>query len=216
MQATSPAQEPHLENKVSTSSISKDIIDLSALDNDDEDEEPSTSTESWIGAEVFNHGIDEQSTIVQDQLRHEQLIRTKLGHLYDKQAADLVVPFHGYQLTAIHFAGEEKNKVSSTGRLKIFYCITWFAKRNERRRNFEKCPYNLFWYEPITAFTTSVGKQSIDRAFMAFRPLLDLNCQPTNYYFVYAMYTMCDAPIIAMLLYSITNGTIELKKFIQR
>ena len=70
---------------------------------------------------------------------------------------------------------------------------------------------HLFWYEPITAFATAVGKENIDRAFMAFRPLLDLNCLPTNYYFVYAMYTMSDAPMITALLYNKSNGQIEFK-----
>ena len=144
-------------------------------------------------------------------MRNEQLIRTKLGHLYDKQAADLIIPMYGYQLTATHFPAGDMNKVSSNGKLKIYYCITWFIERNERRSNFQKCRFNLFWYEPITAFTTVIGKGNIDRAFMAFRPLLDLNCLPTNYYFVFAMYTMCEAPIITVLFYNKTNGQIEFK-----
>jgi hypothetical protein len=182
-------------------------VDLSISDDNEED----YSLENWVGSEVFNNRIDEQTTAVQDQLRREQLIRTKLGHLYDKQAADLIVPMYEYQLTATHFPAGDKIKVSSNGKLKIFYCITWFVDRNEKRRNFQKCPYNLFWYEPITSFTTVIGKGNIDRAFIAFRPLLDLSCLPTNYFFIYAMYTMCENPILVVLLYNMTNGQIEFK-----
>ena len=177
----------------------------------DDDEETNVPNENSTVAEIFNKNIDEQTTVVQDQLRHEQLLRTKLGHLYDKQSSDLVVPLHGYEFTAMHFPTGDRNKVSSNTRLKLYYCITWFVERNERRSKFEKCPYNLFWYEPVTAFSTVVGKGNIDRAFVAFRPLLDLNCQPTNYFFVYAMYTMCDAPILTVVLYNKISGQIELK-----
>ena len=205
----SAAVSPHLENE---SSNSTDVVDLSLLDDDDDEADPLINPDSWIVAELFNNDIDEQSNVVQDQLRHEQLIRTKLGHLYDKQFSELVVPVHGYDLTAMHFPGEERLRISSIRKLKIFYCITWFVERNKKRSKCEKCRYNLFWYEPITAFTTAVGRtENIDRAFLAFRPLLDLTCQPTNYFFVYAMYTMCNAPILTVVLYNKANGTIEFK-----
>lgn len=188
----------------------RELIDLAALDNEDDE----VSEINPVPDCFKNCNIEDFPQAVQDQLRLELMTKTKLCHLYDKQQSDLVVKEGEYQMTGMHFIGEDRKKISSVGRLKLYYCIEWYLARKESKKKMEKCPFNLFWYEPITAFTTDVGskdgKSGIERVFLAFRPLLDLDCQPTIYELVYAMYTMCDDPIYPILVYNTATDQIEL------
>jgi hypothetical protein len=112
-------------------------------------------------------------------------------------------------LTGFHFENGNRAKISSEGSLKLFYCTKWFSARQVCAKRFEYCAYNLFWYEPITAFTMMMGG-SVDRVFLAYRPLLDLDCNPTNMVFIYVMYTMCVDPFFAVVCYNKENGMIEI------
>ena len=101
------------------------------------------------------------------------------------------------------------NKGEDSGRkLRFFYSIDWYSERNALRAERKRCPYNLFWYEPMTAFTMQTS-EGTDRVFLAYRPLLDRHCQSTNMEFVYIMSTMCVNPIHAVVLYNILSGETE-------
>ena len=203
---TNQMETPHHSEKET------EIIDLVALDNEDDDAEVMESTPL---PECFKtNDIEDFPPAVQDQLRLELMTKTKLTHLYDKQQSDVVVREGEYQITALYFNNDDRKNISSARRLKLYYCIEWFIERKECKAKMERCPYNLFWYEPITAFTTDIGgkdgKPGIDRVFLAFRPLLDLDCKPTVYELVYAMYTMCDNPIYPIVVYNTITDQIEL------
>ena len=104
---------------------------------------------------------------------------------------------------------KKENKGEDSGRkLRFFYSIDWYSERNALRAERKRCPYNLFWYEPMTAFTMQTS-EGADRVFLAYRPLLDRHCQSTNMEFVYIMSTMCVNPIHAVVLYNILSGETE-------
>ena len=159
----------------------------------------------------FKASLEELSSKVLDQRRAETKFKMDLGSIYGKTSPTQIVDLMEYQLTGFHFETDyDRKSISSQGKLKLFYCVEWYVARTECKTQGIRCPYNLFWYEPITAFTTEIGND-VQRVFLAYRPLLDLDCNPTNYIFIYCMYTMCNSPYFAVVLFNRLNGQVEVR-----
>ena len=94
------------ENINATKQKEVELIDLAALDDDYEVSE--INIPSPVPDCFKNCNIEDFPQAVQDQLRLELMTKTKLCHLYDKQQSDLVVKEGEYQITGMHFIGEDR------------------------------------------------------------------------------------------------------------
>jgi hypothetical protein len=122
----------------------RELIDLAALDNEDDE----VSEINPVPDCFKNCNIEDFPQAVQDQLRLELMTKTKLCHLYDKQQSDLVVKEGEYQMTGMHFIGEDRKKISSVGRLKLYYCIEWYLARKESKKKWKNAHLIYFGMNP--------------------------------------------------------------------
>jgi hypothetical protein len=189
------------------------FIQLSDSINDEEEEtsvvEVSNSFENDEISNDFILDIELLPSRVCDQRRLEIQMKSNLIDIYSKTSGSTSLQLGEYELTGFHFENGNRAKISSEGSLKLFYCTKWFRSRQECAKTFKFCPYNLFWYEPITAFTMMMDS-IVDRVFLAYRPLLDLDCNTTHLIFIYVMYTMCVDPFFSVVCYNKENGMIEI------
>ena len=147
--------------------------------------------------------LERLPSIVQDQMRLENKYRSDLLTIYDKTNGDNIIHIGEYHLTGMHFPIERSGTGTTTNKLRFYYCLEWHQEKLKCRKEGLRCPYNLFWYVPVTAFTTQ------SRVFLAYRPMLDANCNPTDWEFVYLMYTMCADPIHAAVVYNTKTGIVD-------
>ena len=185
--------------------------------------ESSSDTESEEAVADFNDDIvdvdeiqpqeETLASIIQEKLRGELKLYSDLAVLYNRSSSKDIYglkrgKFDSLSLTPMCLNNIDlASIIQSRKDFKIFYCLEWRTSRKECELANEDCIYNLIWYEPFAAFICMQGRRP--RVFVSFSPLLDLDMQPTQFEFLYAMYTMCDKPKFSCYVRNIRNNKIE-------
>jgi hypothetical protein len=199
---------------VAQTSYAKDIVDLLSESDDDSDAESEVAdfTDDISEVEEVQSQEDTLDSLIQEKLRDELKFNSDLASLHSRSSNKDIYgltrgQFDTLSLTPMRLNDVELNSILQTKYFKLFYSLEWRASRTECEKNLEDCIYNLIWYEPFAAFICMQGRRP--RVFVSFSPLLDLHMQPTQYEFLYAMYTMCSKPKFSCYVRNTVNNKIE-------
>ena len=193
------------------------IIDLLSDSDDDNVESESTDVADFNDDVVeegeYQQAEDTLSSPIQDKLRDEVRVYSDLANLYSKTSGSDIYgltrgKFDSLSLTPMCLNDAYlASRVQSRRNFKLFYALEWRVSRKACEQENEDCIYNLIWYEPFAGFICKQGRRP--RVFIAFSPLLDLDMKPTGLEFLYATYTMCDAPKFCCYVRNVVNNKIE-------
>ena len=201
------------ESSEQKSKINENVDLLSESDNDsDAESEVADFTDDISEVDEVQPQEDTLESLVQEKLRDELKLYSDLASLHSRSSNKDIYglnrgKFDSLSLTPMCLNDVDLNSIIQSKYFKLFYSLEWRASRTECEKNHEDCMFNLIWYEPFAAFICMQGRRP--RVFVSFSPLLDLNMQPTQYEFIYAMYTMCTKPKFSCYVRNTVNNKIE-------
>jgi hypothetical protein len=193
------------------------IIHLLSESDDDNDESESKDegdlNDDVVDEDEYQEPEDTLSSPIQDKLRDEVRVYSDLSDLYSRTSGSDIYGLTRGKFDSLSLTPMCLNdaylaaRVQSKRNFKLFYALEWRANRKACEQENQDCIYNLIWYEPFAGFICKQGRRP--RVFISYSPLLDLDMKPTGLEFLYATYTMCDAPKFSCYVRNVVNNKIE-------